>query len=153
MVGGRKPKPAALRLVEGNREHREIPETVDAKIVRPRAPSWMDKIAKQEWKRIVEVLAGYGLLTDLDVKLLEAYCVCYGKWREAEEQASVTLVRMNDGKTIAANPFIKIAHAYLKEMRAIAVEFGMSPSSRNRVGTGAKTEDADPMEALLRHTS
>ena len=73
----------------------------------------------------------------------------YSKWRQAETKAIIGVMK----DSLTPNPYINIALKYLKEMRMLAVEFGMSPSSRARVGTGTKTEDADPMEALLRQTS
>jgi len=148
-----KPKPTELRIFEGNRGHRPIPDVLQPEQVKPRAPTWLDKLAKKEWRRITDALGKVGLVTEIDLGMLEAYCSSYSKWRQAAEKATITLVGMNGGKTVAPNPYINIELKYLREMRAVATEFGMSPSSRVRVGTGAKTEDADPMEALLRQTS
>ena len=126
---GRKAKPAALRLLEGNRGHRPIPNEARVETDLPEPPRWLDRIARAEWRRMVGPLHAMGILTATDVTMLEAYCRIYSEWRKAE----------------SLNDQIKA----VKELRLIASEFGMTPSSRAKVATGAKKEDVDPFEELV----
>ena len=68
------------------------------------------------------------ILTATDLSMLEVYCWLYSEWRRAE----------------TLNDQIKCA----KELRALASEFGLTPSSRVRVG-GAAVEPDDPFADLL----
>jgi len=145
---GRKPKPAELRLIEGNREHRPIPEVPKPKPVLPKPPRWLNPIAKKEWKRIVPGLYNLGLLTVIDLAALEAYCQCYAKWREAEEKAKIEVFKTETGYT-SQNPYINVAIKYSKEMRAYLTEFGMTPSSRTRVNTEKINDTKDEWDEVL----
>lgn len=122
---GRKPKPAALRIIEGNREHRPIKETPKIQSIYPEPPRWMRGIARAEWKRVVPHLAKVGLLTAIDVAMLEAYCVSYARWRELKGER---------GEAQA-----------MRDLKAMATEFGMSPSARTRVEfiKGKESDDED----------
>lgn len=138
---GRKPKPTELRVIEGNREHRPIPQIPKPKAKWIPAPRWLCPAAKKEWRRISRELYNLGLLTVIDRAALEAYCQSYAKWKEAEEKADLTVFTTESGY-VGLNPFINIALKYAKEMRAFLVEFGMTPSSRMRVDID-KFKDSD----------
>lgn len=47
------------------------------------------------------------------------------------------------------SPFLAIANKAFEQMRAMLVEFGMTPSSRSRVHA-RPLEGADPMEEFMR---
>ena len=72
---GRKPKPTALKLIEGNPGKRPInghePKPPASK---PTCPSHLSPTAKAEWKRLAEALHRIGLLTQADRTALAAYC-------------------------------------------------------------------------------
>ena len=145
---GRKPKPAELRLLEGNREHRRIPETVKPKVKRIPAPHWLHPEAKKEWKRMVRELQPLGLFTVIDKVALEAYCQLYAKWKAAEQKAELHIFETDSGyKSI--NPYINVALKYAKEMRAYLVEFGMTPSARTRVNVDKLKDEAAEWDELL----
>ena len=82
-VPGRKPKPKNLRLIEGNREHRPIPEIPESKPYRPPMPRWLSVEAKQEWKRKIDELFRLGLITKLNHTLFETLCVAFGEFKKA----------------------------------------------------------------------
>ena len=145
MQPGRKPKPSELRILEGNREHRPIPSPPKARPARPRAPSWLQKTAQKEWHRIARELHDLGLLTVTDLKALEAYSVCYAKWREASGKAKVGVFQSESGY-IAANPLIAVELRYAKEMRAWMTEFGLTPSSRARLSIEEPDEEDEDLD-------
>jgi len=49
---GRRPKPAALRELEGNPGHREIIDSPQPPAVLPKPPAHLSKAAKKLWKHI-----------------------------------------------------------------------------------------------------
>lgn len=151
MQKGRKPKPYNLRLLEGNKEHRPMIEPISPPTIIPKqVPRWLDKIAKQEWKRITPILHEHGLLTTLDLKSLEIYCVAYSNWKQAEMKKELGIVKTDSGN-VKPNPYIGIAQLYLKELRAICTEFGMTPSSRTRLSSGGiQKQEEDPLDELMK---
>ena len=56
---GRKPKPTAVKVLEGNPGKRSL-NTGEPKPEKkaPRCPAWLEDEAKKEWKRMAKQLAG-----------------------------------------------------------------------------------------------
>src|SRR3990172_1616378 len=85
-MAGRKPKPSALKRLQGNPGHRKLNRAEhmpDATV--PDCPDWLRDEAKAEWERVVFALHECGILTNIDRAALAAYCQAYARWREAEE--------------------------------------------------------------------
>ena len=83
---GRKPKPTALKLLEGNPGKRPINENEP---IPPKGtvkcPTWLEPEAKKEWKRLAPSLEAMGVLTQADLTAFAGYCQAYARWKEAEE--------------------------------------------------------------------
>ena len=75
---GRKPKPTALKLLEGNpgkrplNDREPVPLKGDIK-----CPDWLLPEAKKEWKRLAPALEAMGVLTMADLTAFEGYCQAY----------------------------------------------------------------------------
>ena len=143
MTSGRKPKPTALRLVEGNRGKRAInKKEAQLDLAEPTPPEFLNTDAKVEWGRVVGTLFCAGLMTELDRATLAAYCQAYGRWAQAERALSrmadkdefnrALMVKTHNGTAIQ-NPLVGTANKAKADMVKYALEFGMSPSSRSRV--------------------
>ena len=65
---GRKPKPTAVKVLEGNPGKRSL-NTAEPKPEKkaPRCPSWLEDEAKKEWKRMSKQLEQLGILTEIDM--------------------------------------------------------------------------------------
>ena len=83
---GRKPKPTAVKVLEGNPGKRSL-NTKEPKPEKkaPRCPSWLEDEAKKEWKRMAKQLEHLGILTEVDMAAFAGYCQAYARWKEAEE--------------------------------------------------------------------
>ena len=103
----------------------------------------MSREAANEWQRVMHHYAASGVITQVDRAALAAYCELYARAREAERALRETgLVITDDKGRQVPNPYVRIADRAYAEMRAYAVEFGMTPSSRSRVSAPAEsTED------------
>ena len=153
MAAGRKPKPTALKIVEGNPGRRPLPQ-FEPKFdpSQPTPPPFLNDDAKVEWGRISGVLYEAGVLTDVDRGVLAAYCQAYGVWAQAEreieklQQSSVLnglILKTKDGNFIQ-QPLLGIANKARADMVKYAAEFGMTPSSRTRVETSGSTKKENP---------
>jgi len=75
-----------------------------------------------------------GLLTEIDGPALMGYCIAYGRLLDAEAKLrEYGSVMKAPGGHLAHSPYLAIANKALEQMRAMLVEFGMTPSSRSRV--------------------
>ena len=151
---GRKPKPTALKILEGNpgkrplNENEPIPPKGNIK-----CPSWLEPEAKKEWKRLAPSLEAMGVLTQVDLTAFAGYCQAYARWREAEEFLSQhgSIFKTPSGY-VQQVPQVSIAQQNLKIMQSFATEFGLTPACRARIvaSGGAAESDDDPMAQLLK---
>lgn len=140
---GRKPKPTRIKEVEGNPGRRPLnlrEPKPDFPPGLPEPPEHLGPHARKEWSRAGKLLLDSRILTVADLPALEAYCVIYGRWSEAERnlQRSGLVVRVKGQPFPQLNPFLIVANQCLKQMRAFLVEFGMTPSSRVRIAAEEK---------------
>ena len=104
---GRKPKPTRVKELEGNPGKRRLNTTeshppVPAAV--PYAPKFVNAEAKAEWNRMVNILLGMGLYTEVDHAALAMYCQAWGRWVIAERKLSaegeiITTCRADDLRT------------------------------------------------------
>ncbi len=102
----------------------------------PPAPKHLAPEARAEWKRIMPGLIERGIITRSDLSGVEAYCTATGIVRVIAEKT---------GNTALPIPPYKLAGVQIRYMqiaRQLAAEYGLTPTSRARVG-GTKTEDED----------
>ncbi|KEI05970.1 phage terminase small subunit P27 family [Clostridium botulinum] len=150
---GRKPKPTALKVLEGNPGKR--PLNIDEpkpKKKAPKCPSWFEPEAKKEWRRMSKTLEQIGVLTQVDGAAFAGYCQAYARWKEAEEFLTKhgTIFKTPSGY-IQQVPQVSIAQTYLKIMKDFCSEFGLTPSARTRIKASTETgRSDDPMEDILR---
>ena len=150
---GRKPKPTALKVLEGNpgkrplNEHEPVPPKGAI-----RCPAWLEAEAKKEWKRLAPSLEAMGVLTAVDITAFAGYCQAYARWKEAEEFISKhgSIFQTPSGY-VQQVPQVSIAQQNLKIMQSFCSEFSLTPATRSRIiaGSGGDGEADDPMENLL----
>lgn len=151
MGRGRKPKPTRLKLITGNPGCRPLPALEpQPRTVLPNAPRHLGDLASAEWRRMAKVLHRLGVLTETDLAGLEAYCVAYGRWREAEAKVRELgqVVERKDGKTLRS-PWLQAANEAMKLMARLMVEFGLTPSSRTKVSRIEDGGGADSLDEFL----
>ncbi len=149
---GRKPKPTALKELEGNPGKRKLndKEPKPGKKA-PSCPKWLEDEAKKEWRRLSKKMEMMGILTEVDMAAFAGYCQAYARWKEAEEFITQhgSMIRTPNGY-LQQVPQVSIAQTYLKVMNRFAEQFGLTPASRARIiadTTGSDSEDE--LEALL----
>ena len=152
---GRKPKPTNLKILNGNPGKRSLNKKEPKPKVTPSGPycpRWLDGYAKDEWQRLSKELKGLGLLTDIDVTAMAAYCQTYKRWREAEEKLQkLGLVYKPNAESnyLQKNPYLTIADKALDQMHKYLTEFGMTPSSRSRISVERKEGKIPSAEDIL----
>ncbi len=148
---GRKPKPTAIKTLEGNPGKRPLnPREPQPHRRAPTCPEWLEAEAKTEWARMACQLEDIGVLTEIDRAAFAGYCQAYARWREAEEFISKhgSIVKTPSGYWQQV-PQVSIAQTYLKIMHKFCEQFGFTPSARSRIIADSKEIVADPMELIL----
>ena len=134
-MAGRKPKPTAVKKLEGNPGKRKLntKEPNPGKGM-PDCPAWLMPEAKTEWIRLSEKLNQMGVLTEIDRSVFAAYCQSYARWKEAQEHIN------SEGATYETengmqrpNPWVAICNTEQRLMMQAASEFGLTPSARSRI--------------------
>jgi P27 family predicted phage terminase small subunit len=159
LVRGRRPKPTALKLIEGNRGKRPFNQNEpQVPTPMPTAPPHLTVDALEEWDRVAVWLHRIGLLSEVDRAALAAYAQAYGRWVQAEraiakmaERDQLTgglMIKTTNGNAIQ-NPVVGIANKAAADMMRYATEFGMTPSSRTRINAEAPEQSHDPADRFF----
>ncbi len=134
-MSGRRPKPTKLKLLSGNPGRRKLNSQEAEPKSAPTCPEWLSGDAKTEWLRLAPELESLGLLSNIDVTGLAAYCQAFERWRMADEQ-----LRQNGLVTVSSksgfeikSPYVAISNTTQDQMRKFLVEFGCTPAARSKV--------------------
>lgn len=143
-----KPKPTALRLVDGNPGGRPInkaePKPGRASLAPP--PHLIPE-AKKIWKRLAPELKRLHLFSKIDRDMFAAYCTALARAKEADAaitEHGMTYETVNQqGETVVKRrPETAIIVEQLRLAKALAAEFGLTPSSRTQFdGLGSEAKD------------
>jgi phage terminase small subunit len=108
-VRGRKPKPLALKILEGyqaDRTNFAEPKLPSGSII---APEHLNDLALKKWNELAPILSGAGMLTAGDRDALEQLCDDYAIYRATGDSKAKDRIRR------------------------LLTEFGLTPSSRSRI--------------------
>jgi P27 family predicted phage terminase small subunit len=147
-VKGRKPKPAALRLLTGTPLHKLRPATAAQWPATPlgEPPEWFDPDQAAAWNG-ARLSAPEGHLTALDRAVMTSYAVAVAAHRAA------TLDIQRDGRyranaagTVTLAPAVRAQAAAAAAVLRTAVELGLTPVSRQRVTLTPPDDDPKPWD-------
>lgn len=155
---GQQPKPTALRLLEGNPSQHALPENEP----KPRTiedadpPEWLSTEAKTYWRRLLPMLGAAGLVTEVDLLVLERYCDCLADWRSARDflvERGSMFYPIYDGppdpatgvrpiKYLQEYPHVAKKLKMSEHLLRIEQHFGMTPAARTRIILGGADPEA-----------
>ena len=147
------PKPAALRLLEGNASKRplNLAEGINPKIEVPSAPKHLGQEARKEWKRITPLLLDLGLISGLDRAALALYCQAVGRLSELETAFNGQVDLLATAGASYADAVYQASHSvtpsgyaqqsvivqliksHREQVNRYLMHFGLSPAARGRV--------------------
>ena len=150
-MAGRIPKTPALKKLQGHPGKRKLNNSgprLDG--TTPECPVWLDAEAKREWDRVVHALHESGILTNVDRAVLAAYCQSYARWVEAETQVEKEgqVLERQSGRHYL-NPNLAAASLALKQLMAYAVQLGLTPAARSRIGVEKPAQEPTLADILL----
>jgi len=111
---GRLSKPTALKILEGKRGHRPLPQNEPQPALGAVAPTWMSLGARKEWGLLAPVLERMGVLTEADGETLAELC----------EAKATHKANLKEGR---------FSTELWRAIQAQEARFGLSPSDRARL--------------------
>lgn len=147
---GRPRKPTAVKKLQGTLEKRRtVADEWTPPVGAPVMPEHLGPDGRRQWRLVVPILVGAGLVSPGDAGTLEAFCEAYQEWRDAARQVKA------EGLIIATEYGPKQHPAYKTVLDArgqcmqYAARFGLDPASRSRISVPKPKVDEDKAEALL----
>lgn len=150
---GRPGKPAALKLLQGNRGRENISDLL-AEVAAPSvpvgAPPMPDVLSAEaiaEWEQLVPALISLGIVSQLDAMALATYCQATADWRRYQRLIAKRNEASDDDlggeiqtfKTGAQQMHVlrQLANDAEKRANTAGAQFGLSPVSRRNLKTSA----------------
>lgn len=136
---GPQPLPSALKAQRGTFRADRAATNEAQPIGKPICPTWLNKDAKKEFRRLTKLLGAMGLLGAVDANALTRYCSTWVRWRQSiqllEKSGEVVVYKDAKGKATSIQPaaFASIVRNLSEELSRIEGAFGMNPSSRSRI--------------------
>jgi P27 family predicted phage terminase small subunit len=151
---GAKPKPTALRLVQGGSKVSHRPMNTNepcAPAALPKPPPYLSAAARRIWRTMGPRLRDAGLMSNLDGFAFASYC------QTAAHLAELEAVLAREGRTITDQYGTRMRPEWgarikcVQQLNVLGSEFGLSPSSRSRVTVDTDTlkQQDDEFERFL----
>jgi len=152
MPRGRKPIPEAAKRLAGNRGKRKIRPDLPSPVGVPPMPKrlMLEPSAVEKWTELVPILTGLGTLTTADGEALATLCEVYAATQACllELRASGPVMRTDLGG-VKPNPAGPLYRSLVALQASLMGEFGLTPSSRVRLG-GKEEKPSDEVEDFFK---
>ncbi len=149
---GPKPTPANVRRMLGNPGKRKIRPDLPAPPGTPPMPKrlMVEPVAVEKWHELVPILVGLGTLTTADGEALATLCEVYAATQACllELRASGPVMKTDLGG-VKPNPAGPLYRSLVALQASLMAEFGLTPSSRVRLG-GKEEKPTDEVEEFFK---
>ena len=142
---GRPAKPTALKIVSGTdqpcrvRNDEPMPESDNIE-----KPEGMSPKADIHWDKIKKTLLDCKVLTNVDNIALAMLCTAIAEMFDIQSKLDQTgiMIRGRNNYPVIS-PYFRALNQKQDQVRRMLTEFGMTPSSRTRVGTFGNDEKGE----------
>ena len=149
MPKGRRPAPSAVQELRGSydknpqRKNKKEPKPPKGM---PKAPRYLDRLAKHEWRETCKLMDAMGILSTADRSALILYCQTFSEWRKAivycDKFGAWTISEDSKGNPqTTRNEWDRVRERCAESCRKWLVEFGLTPSSRTRLQVNEEVQD------------
>jgi P27 family predicted phage terminase small subunit len=144
---GRRPKPTALKILQGNPGKRRLnpnepqPPVVDERFDAPPVELGGDPAASAEWTRLAPMLRTSRIVSEADRGALVALCQQWSAYLESHGKVRTLgmVVKGANGQPLV-NPYFAVADKALKHCQKLWTELGLTPSCRSRIAALPQAE-------------
>lgn len=143
-------KPTAIKKLEGtyrkDRHGTKDPINYGKILSIPEPPPGLTDSARDSWPRISQILINSGVLQEIDIEPLAAYCNEMAVYWDATLICQKEGFVKEDGRRHSANI---VARDALKNAMALMSLFGITPVHREKLRVEAKPEEKDPFNTYF----
>ena len=146
-----RPKPTALKILQGNPSKRKIRPEPSAPAGAPPMPKRLtaEPVAVAKWRELVPILLSMGVLTTGDGEALATLCEVHAAAQSCLlELRAGGVVMKTDLGGVKPNPAGPLFRALVALQATLMGKFGLTPSSRTRLAK-PETKTADPLDEFL----
>ncbi len=142
------PLPTAVKAARGTlRPGRSVANEASVSGT-PKPPKDFTKDQKKEFKRLVKLLGGAGIIGEIDGNALERYCRTWLRWRQAEQMIQKTgdVLPLKDAKgkvKLKRSPYVDVAALLATQLDKLEQAFGLTPSARSRIEVAPQPATTD----------
>jgi len=138
MTPGRKPKPTAVKELEGNPGRRPLNGTEPRPVAEaPPMPEHLDAEGRKAWEWLTGELEQMRILARSDVAIMTLYCDTWSQYVGARKQLGplgpAGFVLRSEKGGFYINPLLNVEASLKKQLAGYLSELGLSPSSRTRL--------------------
>ena len=143
-----KPRPAALRLMEGRGNGRDsggrkVKDTPTFRRLPPKKPADLSERAAEHWDLLIAELSRLQLVKGTDAGSLAMACETYSRWHHAKSQRIQNGMLATNSQGQVTAPWVGIEERAAKDYRAWCSEFGLTPSAEMALGRVIENDDKD----------
>jgi P27 family predicted phage terminase small subunit len=151
MMPGRKPKPTALKIAQGNpgkrplrKDEPQYPNTFGER------PEQLEGHAAKEWDRLVPQMEATGVAQSTARGEFIMLCQAWADWLEAQghlRQEKAVVFDKEHGRWMR-NPWLIVAKQAYEQYSRLCANFGLDPSSKTKAATAGPKKPTihDPWE-------
>lgn len=144
--------PTPLRVLEGNRSQRRIPEEPAATPGPCDPPAHISPQAREVWLSLAPELESKGLLAPRYLASFEVFCDALVQWRTASrlltQTGPVIASARGDGQ-IVTNPVSREFARYACIVRAFGSDFALTPAAVSAMARGTPDQPESAADRLL----
>jgi len=152
---GRRPRPTALKILEGERPSRINDDEMAVVPGVPGLPGELDPDVAGVFAELVELLEPTGVLTALDGLALAAFAQAVSTHRRAAAlESSVGPLVLDERGQPRQNPANRVRRDAGRDMLRWCAEFGMTPSARSQIArrfAGGTQMGASPNQVAAKY--
>jgi P27 family predicted phage terminase small subunit len=135
---GRKPRAAALKVLEGQAPGRDsggrkVAAAPPYKRLPPEPPAILAGEALAEWHRVMPELARLEMAKPVDGAALASYCLTWQRIVEAQQMIDEDGILMIGPQGRSRHPAVAILEQASRELRQWCSEFGFTPAAESKV--------------------
>lgn len=142
-------KPQALKKAAGTYREDRHGGGLEVPVEKPKTPDHLDAISRETFDRLANRLEQLGVVSDLDAISLEMLAEAWEDYKAARaiiKKLGVTYESETATGTIRRpNPEVAIMQEAWNRVYKLIQHFGLTPSSRARVGKSEEIEDIDEL--------
>lgn len=155
---GRKPKPTALKLLNGSAKHdpgRINADEPDVPAGRPDAPSWLGGHAIEGWNLFWDALDGMDASSPVWFAAAVLFADAWKGFRDNRDmcekfKGEALVSSSGKGTEVKRLAYSAAMHKHKEYLKSMLSEFGMTASSKSRV-SGMQSETVDDFEKYLKN--